>query len=118
MILKEIFDFTYSKFTTNKFQALSLRCQKQYKHYSTSGSFQISTSQPSISLLTKAKTAMVTHSTWSTSCLRPSPPLRQIPYNKEDGVRSPRLGRKPVRRKPGLWNLLIVFKNCFLSSFF
>jgi hypothetical protein len=50
----------------------------------------------------------VTHSTWSTSCLRPSPPLRQIPYNKEDGVRSPRLGRKPVRRKPGLWNLLIV----------
>ncbi|XP_071164626.1 rho guanine nucleotide exchange factor 7-like isoform X25 [Mytilus edulis] len=61
---------------------------------------KISTSQPSISLLTKAKTAMVTHSTWSMSCLRPSPPLRQIPYNKEDGIRSPRMGRKPVRRKP------------------
>ncbi|CAG2227573.1 ARHGEF7 [Mytilus edulis] len=77
---------------------------KQQANY-TSGttkpqSLQISTSQPSISLLTKAKTAMVTHSTWSMSCLRPSPPLRQIPYNKEDGIRSPRMGRKPVRRKP------------------
>ncbi|KAJ8310762.1 hypothetical protein KUTeg_012627 [Tegillarca granosa] len=63
-------------------------------------SLQISTSQPSISLLTQAKTALVTHSTWSMSCLRPSPPLRQHLVCKDDGIRSPRMGRKPVRRKP------------------
>ncbi|XP_052703850.1 rho guanine nucleotide exchange factor 7-like isoform X4 [Crassostrea angulata] len=61
---------------------------------------EISTSQPSISLLTPAKTALVTHSTWTMSCLRPSPPLRQHLPCKEDLVRSPRMGRKPVRRKP------------------
>ncbi|XP_022339128.1 rho guanine nucleotide exchange factor 7-like isoform X10 [Crassostrea virginica] len=61
---------------------------------------EISTCQPSISLLTPAKTALVTHSTWTTSCLRPSPPLRQHLPCKEDLVRSPRMGRKPVRRKP------------------
>ncbi|KAK3095863.1 hypothetical protein FSP39_020103 [Pinctada imbricata] len=63
-------------------------------------SLQIFTSQPSISLLTQAKTAMMTHSTWTMSCLRPSPPLRQQLVSKEDLVRSPRMGRKPVRRKP------------------
>ncbi|KAJ8310264.1 hypothetical protein KUTeg_012129 [Tegillarca granosa] len=62
--------------------------------------YEISTSQPSISLLTQAKTALVTHSTWSMSCLRPSPPLRQHLVCKDDGIRSPRMGRKPVRRKP------------------
>ncbi|XP_021380081.1 rho guanine nucleotide exchange factor 7-like isoform X8 [Mizuhopecten yessoensis] len=63
-------------------------------------SLQISTSQPSISQLTQAKTAKMTHSTWSTSCLRPSPPLRQHLICKEEVIRSPRMGRKPVRRKP------------------
>ncbi|XP_060078737.1 rho guanine nucleotide exchange factor 7-like isoform X5 [Ylistrum balloti] len=63
-------------------------------------SLQISTSQPSISQLTQAKTAKMTHSTWSTSCLRPSPPLRQHLICKEEAIRSPRMGRKPVRRKP------------------
>ncbi|XP_060577036.1 rho guanine nucleotide exchange factor 7-like isoform X3 [Ruditapes philippinarum] len=73
-------------------------------------SIQVSTSQPSISTLTPAKTAKVsvTHAitsltmskTWSMSCLRPSPPLRPPLLYREDGMRSPRAGRKLGRRKP------------------
>ncbi|KAL4219928.1 Rho guanine nucleotide exchange factor 6 [Mactra antiquata] len=73
-------------------------------------SIQVSTSQPSISTLTPAKTAKVsvTHAitsltmskTWSMSCLRPSPPLRPPVLYREDGMRSPRAGRKLGRRKP------------------
>ncbi|XP_052785273.1 rho guanine nucleotide exchange factor 7-like isoform X3 [Mya arenaria] len=74
-------------------------------------SVQVSTSQPSISTLTPAKTAKVsvTHTlsstftmskTWSMSCLRPSPPLRPPIAYREDGMRSPRAGRKLGRRKP------------------
>ncbi|KAL3846635.1 hypothetical protein ACJMK2_017608 [Sinanodonta woodiana] len=71
---------------------------------------QVSTSQPSISTVTKAKTATVsvTHSLcnfkvnkpWNMSCLRPAPPLRPPLLYRDDGLRSPRAGRKLGRRKP------------------
>ncbi|WAR28682.1 ARHG6-like protein [Mya arenaria] len=40
------------------------------------------------------------NNTWSMSCLRPSPPLRPPIAYREDGMRSPRAGRKLGRRKP------------------
>lgn len=98
---------------------------------------QVSTSQPSISTLTPAKTAKVsvTHSlastfnvnkTWSMSCLRPSPPLRPPLLYREDGMRSPRGGRKLGRRKPGIeilqqFHILGKMRNlkkyCFYNHF-
>ncbi|XP_036357446.1 rho guanine nucleotide exchange factor 7 isoform X6 [Octopus sinensis] len=69
---------------------------------------KISSSQPSISMLTQAKTAKMTqpplqtkmYKTWSMSCLRPAPPMRPS-ASERDALKSPRSGRKPgMRRKP------------------
>lgn len=71
-------------------------------------SLQISSSQPSISMLSQAKTAKMMQSplqnkmykTWSMSCLRPAPPMRPS-ASERDALKSPRSGRKPgMRRKP------------------
>lgn len=75
-------------------------------------SLQISSSQPSISTITPAKTAQISHtmalpmpprptSVWSLTCLRPSPPLRPTLMCRDDALRSPRSSRKSTqRRKP------------------
>lgn len=79
--------------------------------------FQISSSQPSISMLTQAKTAKMTqpslqtkmYKTWSMSCLRPAPPMRPS-ASERDALKSPRSGRKPgMRRKPGKKLFLLFF---------
>ncbi|XP_076435653.1 rho guanine nucleotide exchange factor 7-like [Babylonia areolata] len=73
-------------------------------------SLQISSSQPSISTITQAKTAQVSHtvalptpprptSVWSFTCLRPAPPLRPSLMCREDPLRSPRSARRSTQRK-------------------
>ncbi|KAK7466802.1 hypothetical protein BaRGS_00037118, partial [Batillaria attramentaria] len=79
-------------------------------------SLQISSSQPSISTITPAKTAQISHtvalpmpprptSVWSLTCLRPAPPLRPTLMCRDDALRSPRSNRKSTqRRKPVTYN--------------
>ncbi|KAL8593948.1 hypothetical protein ACOMHN_021800 [Nucella lapillus] len=80
-------------------------------------SLQISSSQPSISTITQAKTAQISHTTvapiplpvppprptstcvWSLTCLRPAPPLRPSLMCREDPLRSPRSARRSTPRK-------------------
>lgn len=82
---------------------------------------QISSSQPSISTITQAKTAQISHtvtpprptftdevtpprptSVWSFTCLRPAPPLRPSLMCRDDPLRSPRSSRRSTqRKKPG-----------------
>ena len=78
---------------------------------------QISSSQPSISTITQAKTAQISHTTaqishtvtpprptsvWSFTCLRPAPPLRPSLMCRDDPLRSPRSSRRSTqRKKPG-----------------
>ncbi|XP_025080304.1 rho guanine nucleotide exchange factor 7-like isoform X4 [Pomacea canaliculata] len=76
-------------------------------------SLQISSSQPSISTISQAKTAQISHtlalppnprptSVWSLTCLRPAPPLRPSLMCRDDVMKSPRTNRKSTqRRKPG-----------------
>ncbi|XP_041355450.1 rho guanine nucleotide exchange factor 7-like isoform X1 [Gigantopelta aegis] len=97
-----------------------LRQQINQSYHSASSkpqSLKVSTSQPSISTLTQAKTAKVMHSqvqvvhspvqnkvhkTWSMSCLRPSPPLRPSLMCRDEVLKSPRANRKSAtaKRKP------------------
>nr|KAG5687919.1 hypothetical protein BaRGS_014368 [Batillaria attramentaria] len=72
--------------------------------------------QPSISTITPAKTAQISHtvalpmpprptSVWSLTCLRPAPPLRPTLMCRDDALRSPRSNRKSTqRRKPVTYN--------------
>ncbi|CAH1781307.1 unnamed protein product [Owenia fusiformis] len=67
---------------------------------------QISSSHPSISVLTPAKMAQIMsplslklNKTWSMSCLRPCPPLRPSQFVKEEGNKSPRGTRRSTSRR-------------------